>query len=101
MIKFYFAEETHSHANSQTNLVLQIFSKCDLLQRNRTMLKNAVIVSAFKRNVRNAVYIMYRESKNQEYSQISKSAGKPLVGYCIKEYRNLNFLFQLWWTDYI
>lgn len=60
------------------------------------MLKNALVVSAFKRNVRNAVYIICRESKNQKYSQSSKSAGKPIVGHCIKEYRNLNFLFQFW-----
>lgn len=54
-------EETHSQANSQMNLVLQIFSKCDLLQRNRTMLKNSVVSSVFKRNVRNVVYIICRE----------------------------------------
>lgn len=61
MVKFILLKETHPCADSQMNLILEIFSEWVLLQENRTMLKNSILITVVKRKVRNGVYIFCTE----------------------------------------
>lgn len=62
MAKCILLKETYPHADKQINLILQISSECGILQKDRTMLKNVVLITVFKRKVNNGVYILCIES---------------------------------------